>query len=97
MGAEMTAQTCPHCGAVQSDLQYDEGLDWGDDRIEESSTCLRNQIAAQAAEIEILRSALTDMLAGWHYIRLTHGDLSGVNWDIYQNNAIAALKTKEVK
>ena len=55
----MINETCPYCGAVQSDLQYEEELDWGDDRIEESLTCLRNQIAAQIAEIERLKTVLT--------------------------------------
>ena len=57
----MINETCPYCGAVQSDLQYDEELDWGDDRIEESLTCLRNQIAAQIAEIERLKTASATM------------------------------------
>jgi len=54
--------------------------------------CFKTQVAHQAAEIERLRGALSDILFGWHYIRLTHGDLSGVDWDGCQNNAVAALK-----
>lgn len=43
------------------------------------------------AEIERLRAALTDMLAGWRYIRQSHGDLYGVGWDRAQGRAEAAL------
>lgn len=39
-----------------------------------------------------LLEALKDMLAGWRYIRQTHGDLYGVGWDRCEqlaNDAIA--------
>lgn len=35
--------------------------------------------------------ALRDMLAGWKYIRCTHGDLYGVGWDRAQIKAEEAL------
>jgi len=35
--------------------------------------------------------ALTDMLAGWRYIREHHGDLYGVGWDRAEHKAAAAL------
>jgi hypothetical protein len=46
------------------------------------------------AEVEALRAALTDMYAGWKYIRSFHGDLYGVGWDRCDEKARAAL-TKE--
>jgi len=62
----MTAPTCPHCGAeqlnrYQNGVQYVCGtFDWGEDRIEETLACLRNQLAAQAADVERLKQALED-------------------------------------
>lgn len=38
-----------------------------------------------------LYEALTDMLAGWEYIRQHHGDLYGVGWDRCEALANAAL------
>lgn len=63
------------------------------------STALTEDIAAQLApmlrsiahERNALKSALTDMLAGWKYIRLTHGDLYGVGWNRCQDAAETAL------
>jgi len=46
-------------------------------------------------EIERLREALRDMLAGWRYIRQTHGELYGVGWDRCEQSASAALKEQE--
>jgi hypothetical protein len=43
------------------------------------------------AEVARLRAALTDMWAGWKYIRMTHGDLPGVGWDRCDAKARAAL------
>ena len=40
---------------------------------------------------ENLVEALSDMLSGWQYIRLTHGDLPGVGWDRAQHKAVRAL------
>jgi hypothetical protein len=100
----MTASACPHCGAERDDssvgdlISFSCGTVFDTDEcvtFQRSDDCYERQIAAQAAKIEILRSALTDMLSCWHYIRQTHGDLCGVVWDIYQNNATSALK--EVK
>lgn len=39
-----------------------------------------------------LLEALQDMLAGWKYIRESHGDLYGVGWDRAQDNAEAAIR-----
>jgi len=38
-----------------------------------------------------MRAALADMLAGWRYIRDSHGDLYGVGWDRAQDKAERAL------
>lgn len=38
-----------------------------------------------------MRPALADLLAGWRYIRQSHGDLYGVGWDRAQGKAEAAL------
>lgn len=38
-----------------------------------------------------MRAALSDMLAGWRYIRSMHGDLYGVGWDRAQEKAEKAL------
>ena len=46
---------------------------------------------AARAEVERLREALTDMLAGWRYIRQEHGDLYGVGWDRAEEKARKAL------
>ena len=46
--------------------------------------------ATTAKEIA-LRTALVDMLAGWRYIRQSHGDLYGVGWDRAQEKAEKAL------
>lgn len=43
------------------------------------------------AENAALRAALSDMLAGWQYIRKFHGDLYGVGWDRCEAAAVAAL------
>lgn len=40
-----------------------------------------------------LAAALTDMLAGWRYIREHHGDLYGVGWDRCEKAAVAALES----
>jgi hypothetical protein len=34
-------------------------------------------------------------LAGWQYIRRTHGDLYGVGWDRAENKAVAAIAKAE--
>lgn len=91
----ITNNTCPHCGAEQD--TRDPALYYLCDSVKgmpdiRTLKCLKRQVAQQAAEIERLRGALSDILFGWHYIRLTHGDLSGVDWDGCQNNAVAALK-----
>lgn len=43
-----------------------------------------------AAAPELLE-ALTDMLAGWKYIRSFHGDLYGVGWDRAEGKAVNAI------
>ena len=48
-------------------------------------TVLADERQAQLVE------ALRDMLAGWVYIRKSHGDLYGVGWDRAQQKAEAAL------
>ena len=55
------------------------------------------EIERLTAEVEPLREALADMLAGWRYIRQNHGDLYGVGWDRAQQKAEAALKALEGK
>jgi tRNA A58 N-methylase Trm61 len=49
-------------------------------------------VADLITENERLRAALADMLAGWRYVRETHGDLSGVGWDRAEAKARNALK-----
>lgn len=51
-------------------------------------------IATLTAQVEAMRGALTDMWAGWRYIRMTHGDLPGVGWDRCDQKARAALTTE---
>lgn len=41
--------------------------------------------------------ALQDMLAGWKYIRQSHGDLYGVGWDRAQEKAETALAEAEAQ
>ena len=49
---------------------------------------------ALRAENARLRGALADMYAGWRYIRLHYGDLSGVGWERCDAAARAALEAK---
>lgn len=54
----------------------------------------RREVTANARLIAAapdLYAALTDMLAGWRYIRDHHGDLPGVGWDRAEEAARAAL------
>jgi hypothetical protein len=60
-------ETCPHCGAEQT-MTFKNGTAYecgtfafADGRIGETSTCLRKQVAAQAAEIERLRKELSQI------------------------------------
>lgn len=46
---------------------------------------------ATTAKELAMRAALADMLAGWRYIRQSHGDLYGVGWDRAQEKAEQAL------
>jgi len=52
---------------------------------------LRAALATAEAERDHLREALTDMRAGWRYIRQQHGDLGGVGWQRCEDAASAAL------
>jgi hypothetical protein len=61
------------------------------DELYEKCLRLERELAAAKADAERLREALTDMYAGWKYIRSFHGDLYGVGWDRAQNKAEAAL------
>ena len=54
----------------------------------------RHRTAAEAVsreEVERLRNAALDALAGWRYIRQHHGDLYGVGWDRVEDALTAAL------
>jgi len=53
--------------------------------------CLEAAIENLRAENARLRGALADMHAGWRYIRLNYGDLSGVGWERCDAAARAAL------
>jgi len=59
------------------------------DKTELANACL-NAMAENAR----LRGALADMHAGWRYIRLHYGDLSGVGWERCDAAARAALEVK---
>jgi hypothetical protein len=52
---------------------------------------LSNHLRDAADEIERLRNAAIDALAGWKYIREHHGDLYGVGWDRVQTALEASL------
>jgi hypothetical protein len=56
-------------------------------------TACASAVAALQARCAALEAALTDMLAGWKYIRRFHGDLYGVGWDRAQGKAERALST----
>lgn len=63
-----------------------------DDEDLEAASLLRSQHQLIGELVE----ALSDMNAGWKYIRSFHGDLYGVGWDRAQGKADAALsKAKE--
>ena len=49
------------------------------------------QRASYKSGQEFMRPALIDLLAGWRYIRQSHGDLYGVGWDRAQEKAEKAL------
>ncbi len=55
---------------------------------------LLSEVKRQGADIEKLREAMTDMLAGWRYIRETYGDLAGIGWDRAESKARNALEGK---
>lgn len=44
--------------------------------------------------MSIVDLALTDALAGWRYIRATHGDLYGVGWDRVETRLAQAIKAR---
>jgi hypothetical protein len=62
-----------------------------DMRYEEYQQVNGATVNAMQDKIDALENALTDMLAGWKYIRQTHGDLYGVGWDRAQKKAEDAL------
>lgn len=62
------------------------------DHIECLVVKLADEVERLRAEVERLRAALVDMLAGWRYVRETHGDLPGVGWDRAEAKAREALK-----
>lgn len=52
----------------------------------------------QTEDVGELVEALRDMLGGWRYIRMVHGDLYGVGWDRAQQKAEQAIaKFKDKK
>lgn len=61
------------------------------EQIEEMAVGHHNAIAAADSLRADLLAALEDMLAGWKYIRESHGDLYGVGWDRAQDKATAAI------
>jgi hypothetical protein len=75
-------------------MHYDDGFWRGVESRDDEVEALKDKLAAANAEVEALRAALTDMYAGWKYIRSFHGDLYGVGWDRCDEKARAAL-TKE--
>jgi hypothetical protein len=52
---------------------------------------IKAELDALRIENARLRGALADMYAGWRYIRLHYGDLSGVGWERCDASARAAL------
>jgi hypothetical protein len=60
----------------------------GEDGLEYAAA---DELDALRAENARLRGALADMYAGWRYIRLHYGDLSGVGWERCDASARAAL------
>lgn len=57
----------------------------------EINGCISTADAHLIAAAPDLLEALEDMLAGWKYIRESHGDLYGVGWDRAQDKATAAI------
>ena len=57
--------------------------------VKEQPTALANAHLIAAAPD--MFAALEDMLSGWDYIRMEHGDLPGVGWDRCEDAARAAL------
>jgi hypothetical protein len=64
------------CGGIKKDVICDIG---------------NEENAHLIAAAPDLLAALEDMLAGWKYIRESHGDIYGVGWDRAQDNAAAAI------
>jgi hypothetical protein len=58
-------------------------------------TGMKSEVQVCRENTERLRKAATDALAGWMYIRRTHGDLYGVGWDRVQSALVAALNASE--
>ena len=62
--------------------------------LQEQAALVLDEIGAALERERVMRSALTDMLSGWRYIRDTYGDLAGVGWDRVEQKARKALEAK---
>ena len=62
--------------------------------LQERAALVLDEIGAALERERVLRAALTDMLAGWRYIRETYGDLAGIGWDRVEQEARNALEGK---
>lgn len=72
----------------------------GDSAMGIDSICDRDMAAALSkSKVEEayknMREALEDAMSGMRYIRKTHGELYGVDFDRVEQKAMAALNTKE--
>ena len=60
--------------------------------LQEQAALVLDEIGAALERERVMRSALTDMLSGWRYIRETYGDLAGVGWDRVEQKSSNALE-----
>lgn len=61
---------------------------------EKAIAAANTRLARLSAVIEAMDAALSDLLAGWVYIRTHHGDLYGVGWDRAQEAGERARAAK---
>ena len=87
---ECDSSVCATCGSYRYSASGDVCFCGSEDR--KPCNCERG---VTLARVEALEDALSDMLAGWQYIRNVHGDLYGVGWDRAENKARKALEVTE--
>ena len=66
-------------------------VDWLKHLAAESGGKAAERKGPSEKEVRKIDDALTDALAGWRYIRETHGELYGVGWERVESKLLAAI------